>query len=371
MLNHGSGLSRRFLMVKRRAPAGSQPGTLIIDPTAPRPIIRMISYDKQGIDDFSILDMDMLREKMTRNRQITWIDVAGLGDIGVLEEIGKIFGIHRLALEDVVNVHQRPKVEEHPDHAFVIVQMSESKLEFIPEQFAVFIGADFVLSFQEKIGDSFDMVRTRLMQEHNRIRGEGPDYLAYALIDSVTDSYFPILEHYGETIEALEDKILKGSDLTAMQELHGIRRKLMLIRRAIWPLREVLNTLTRERSSFITPQTQIYFRDASDHCFQLIDIVDTARELVGSISDLYHSGASVRMNEIMTVLTIIATIFIPLGFIASVFGMNFDRSVSPWNMPELGWPYGYLFSLSLMGATALGLCAYFWRKGWIGPKKKG
>ncbi|MEQ1887934.1 MAG: magnesium/cobalt transporter CorA [Alphaproteobacteria bacterium] len=370
MLNHGSGLSRRFLMVKRRAPAGSKPGALIIDPKAPKPIIRMISYDETGIDDFSILDIEMLAGKMTQNRKITWIDVTGLGDAGVLHEIGEIFGIHGLALEDVMNVDQRPKVEEHPDHTFIIVQMSESKLEFTPEQFAVFIGANFVLSFQEKIGDSFDMVRARLSQEHNRIRGEGADYLAYALIDSVTDSYFPILENYGESIEALEDKILKGSDLSAMQELHAIRRKLMLIRRAIWPLREVLNTLTREHSPFISAQTQIYFRDASDHCFQLIDIVDTARELVGSISDLYHSGASVRMNEIMTVLTIIATIFIPLGFIASLYGMNFDREVSPWNMPELGWRYGYMFSLSLMAATALGLCAYFWRKGWIGPKKR-
>lgn len=363
-------LSRKFLMVQRRTPAGSQPGMLITDPAAPPPVVRMISYDSEGIDEFPITDAADLRKKMRHGRKTTWIDVAGLGDAGLLQEIGEIFGIHRLSLEDVVNVDQRPKVEAHPDHTFIIVQMSDSKLEFVPEQFALFVGANFVLSFQERQGDCFDMVRARLLHPANRIRSEGPDYLAYALIDSVTDSYFPILEHYGEAIEELEDEILQSTDLTHMHGLHAIRRKLMLIRRAVWPLRDVLNTLTREHSHFISPQTQIYFRDCSDHCFQLIDIVDTARELVSSISDMYHSGASVRMNEIMTVLTIIATIFIPLGFIASLYGMNFDPHVSVWNMPELDWRYGYPFSLGLMLATAAGLLVYFWRKGWIFRKSR-
>lgn len=348
---------------------GSQPGTLIADPGAPAPVIRMITYDIAGIEDMSISDTGMLREKMTRKRSVTWIDVAGLGNAGILQEIGQIFGVHRLALEDVINVHQRPKIEDYPDHTFIVMQMSEVTEEFIPEQFSIFLGKDFVLSFQEKPGDCFEMIRTRLNQEASRIRTEGPDYLAYALIDAVTDSYFPILERYGEAIELLEDKILGVTDINAIHELHGIRRKLMLIRRAIWPLRDVLNILTRERSAFISEPTRVYFRDCADHCFQLIDIVDTARELAGNITDLYHSGASVRMNEIMTVLTIIATIFIPLGFIASLYGMNFDRGASTLNMPELGWRYGYLFSLSLMAATAAGLLGFFWRKGWIGRRK--
>lgn len=365
MVNQSPGLSRKFLMVKRRAPAGSQPGTLIADPTALAPVIRMIRFDETGIDDIPITNAAMLREKMKQKRGVTWIDITGLGDAGLLNEIGEIFGIHRLALEDVINVHQRPKIDTYPDHTFIVLQMSEAKLEFIPEQFSIFIGKDYVLSFQEKPDDCFDMIRIRLDQADSRIRREPADYLAYALIDAITDSYFPILEQYGEAIELLEDQILEHTDITSMHELHAVRRKLMLIRRAIWPLRDVLNTLTRIQTPYISSQTQIYFRDCADHCFQLIDIVDTARELAGNITELYHSGASVRMNEIMTVLTIIATIFIPLGFIASLYGMNFDTKVSPWNMPELEWRYGYLFSLALMLATAGGLLGYFWRKGWI------
>ncbi len=330
----------------------------------------MISYDPAGIDVLPIPGVAALRKKMAGKRGVTWIDVAGVGDAGVLQEIGEIFGLHGLALEDVINVHQRPKIEEYPEHTFIVMQMSEIDDDFIPEQFSIFLGKDYVLSFQEKPGDCFDVIRTRLNQENSRIRHEGADYLAYALIDAVTDSYFPILERYGEAIETLEDEILDIPDIRCIHELHAFRRKLMLIRRAIWPLRDVLNTLTREHSPYISPQTQIYFRDCSDHCFQLIDIVDTARELAANIADLYHSGASVRMNEIMTVLTIIATIFIPLGFVASLYGMNFDRAVSPWNMPELGWRYGYLFSLALMATIASGLLGYFWYKNWIGPRKK-
>jgi magnesium transporter len=370
MVKQSAKLSKKYLMAKRRAPAGSQPGTLIIDPAAPAPVIRMITYDAARTERSAISDPKMLREKMTHKRGVTWIDVAGLGNVDVLQKIAEIFGLHGLALEDVINVHQRPKIEDYPDHTFIVLQMSETTEDFIPEQFSIFLGKDFVLSFQEKPGDSFDMIRTRLNQEGSRIRNEGADYLTYALIDAVTDSYFPILERYGEAIEILEDKILGVTDMSSIHELHNIRRKLMLVRRAVWPLRDVLNILTRERSPFISDTTRIYFRDCADHCFQLIDIVDTARELAGNITDLYHSGASVRMNEIMTVLTIIATIFIPLGFIASLYGMNFDRGASPWNMPELGWRYGYLFSLSLMAATAFGLLGYFWRKGWIWSRKK-
>ncbi len=370
MVKQSSKLSKKYLMVKRRTPTGSQPGTFITDPAAPTPVIRMISYDGAEIDNVVISDIVQLRQKMTHKHRVTWIDVTGLGDARVLQEIGESFGLHRLALEDVINVHQRPKVEDYPDHTFIVMQMSEVTEDFIPEQFSLFLGKDFVLSFQEKPGDSFDMIRNRLNLNGSRIRNEGADYLAYALIDAITDSYFPILERYGEAIENLEDKVLGVTDINSIHELHTIRRKLMLIRRAIWPLRDVLNILTRERSPFISEPTRVYFRDCADHCFQLIDIVDTARELAGNIADLYHSGASVRMNEIMTVLTIIATIFIPLGFIASLYGMNFDREVSPWNMPELGWRYGYLFSLALMLATAMGLLGYFWRKGWIWSRKK-
>ncbi len=362
-------LSAKFPMIKRRAIPGSAPGTLIADPAAPKPVIRMISFDEAGVEDITVTDAATLRKKMAHKRKVTWVDVAGLGDVELLQQIAAAFSVHRLALEDVINVHQRPKIEDYPDHTFIVMHMSEIMDDFVPEQFSIFLGRDYVLSFQEKPGDCFDMVRARLNQKNSRIRTEGADYLVYALIDSVTDSYFPILERYGEAIEVLEDNVLTATDLHSIHELHAIRRNLMLIRRAIWPLRDVLNILTRERSPFISDHTQVYFRDCYDHCFQLIDIVDTARELAGNITELYHSGASVRMNEIMTVLTIIATIFIPLGFIASLYGMNFDRAASPWNMPELGWRYGYLFSLSLMAATAIGLLGYFWRKGWIRRRK--
>lgn len=365
--------TRKFLKFperKRRAQPGSAPGTLIPDPAAPRPMIRMFSYDKEGVEEQPIADIAVLRERMAAKHKVTWIDIAGLGDITLLKEVAAIFGMHGLALEDVINVHQRPKIEDYPNHTYIVLRMSEGCDEFVPEQFSIFLGADYVLSFQEKPGDCFDMVRTRLHQAGSRIREEGPDYLVYALIDSITDSYFPILERYGEAIELLEDRVLQDSDPQSMHELHVLRRNLMLIRRAIWPLRDVLNILARERSPFISDTTKIYFRDCSDHCFQLIDIVDTARELAGNIAELYHSGASVRMNEIMTVLTIMTTIFIPLSFVASLYGMNFDRSASRWNMPELGWEFGYPYSLALMACIAATMLSYFWHKGWIGPKKK-
>lgn len=370
MLTPQPTVSRKSRMKKRRTRPGSAPGTLIADPAAPKPVIRMISYDEGTTLDRPIPDVATLRKFMADKRKVTWIDVTGLGDVKLLEEIAAIFGIHSLALEDVVNVHQRPKIDEYKDHTFIVLRMSETNGNFVPEQFSIFLGKDYVLSFQEKPGDCFDPIRTRINQKNSRIRQEGADYLVYSLIDSVTDSYFPILERYGEAIELLEDQVLKNSDPEFMHELHIIRRNLMLIRRTMWPLRDVLNSLTRDPTPFISDNIKVYFRDCYDHCFQLIDIVDTARELAGNITDLYHSGASVRMNEIMTVLTIMTTTFIPLSFVASVYGMNFDRDVSPWNMPELGWRLGYPFALSVMLAIAVSMMGYFWHKGWIGPKRK-
>jgi magnesium transporter len=229
----------------------------------------------------------------------------------------------------------------------------------------MFIGDNYVLTFQERPGDCFDPVRDRLRKNKGRIRQLGSDYLGYALVDAAIDSYFPILETLGEEIEALEDEVVAAPKPILVDQLHRIRRELLVLRRAVWPTREMLNTLIRDKLPQIKDTTQPYLRDCYDHTIQLMDIVETYREICSSLLDVYLSSLSTRLNEVMKILTIIATIFIPLGFVASLYGMNFDRA-SPFNMPELGWRYGYPFALAVMVAIVASLLWFFRRRGWIG-----
>jgi magnesium transporter len=228
------------------------------------------------------------------------------------------------------------------------------------------LGENFVLTFQEGGGDCFDPVRKRLRRKRGRIRDVGADYLAYALLDAVIDGFYPVLEDCGERLGVLEDEIIGAPSGAAVTDVHDLKHDLLTLRRAIWPQREMINTLLRDESELVSAATRIYLRDCYDHAVQLMDIVETYREIASALVDVYLSSVSARLNEIMKVLTIIATIFIPLSFIASVYGMNFDRNASPLNMPELGWRYGYVFSLALMLAIALGLLYYFRRRGWLG-----
>lgn len=301
---------------------------------------------------------------------VVWIDMDGLQDVEAVREVGETFDLHRLALEDVVNVNQRPKAEPYDTALFIVLRMPTNSEHVDTEQMALFIGDGFVLTFQEKPGDWFETVRRRIHDPQARLRERKADYLGYALIDAVVDSFFPLLEDIGEQLEDLEEEIMDDPRREHISEIHSLRRDLLTLRRAIWPMRELLNGLMRDKYDQIENQTNLYLRDCYDHTVQLMDMVDTNREIVASLLDMHLSAANNRMNEVMKVLTIIATIFIPLSFVASLYGMNFDQSVSPWNMPELAWRYGYPFALLLMAAIAGSMLLYFRARGWFGRTRK-
>jgi magnesium transporter len=355
---------RALANLAARGKPGTRPGTLVHNPEADATNIRMIRYSIDTIDESQPQGFDDIVAARMVNRNL-WIDISGLADIALIEQIGKAFGLHRLALEDVVNVHQRPKTEAFDDHVFIVTRMKQhDHRESV--QVAMFVGNDFLLTFHEGNTDCFEPVREGLRKKLGRIRSAGPDYLAYALIDIVVDEFYPILELHGEELEALEEAVVNKPDPSHVTRLHVLKRDLLDIRRIIWPTRELISNLADDESALIQPQTRLYFRDIYDHTIQLMDVVETYREIASGLLDIYLSSVSAHLNEVMKVLTIIATIFIPLSFITGLFGMNFDRSASPWNMPELGWHFGYPLALMLMLAVAAGLMMYFRRKGWLG-----
>ena len=350
----------------RRPPPGSPPGTLQPDPeVGGRSLVRVTSYGPTSYDEEVIDGVDALRRWRGRH-EVTWVDVEGLGGLDLIRALGDVFGVHRLALEDIVHVGQRPKAEAYDDHLFVVSRTAMLGERLDTEQVSLFLGADYVLTFRERADPCFGAVRERLRGGKGRLREARADYLAYALIDAIIDGYFPVLEVYGEALEDLEHEVVTEPGPDTITRIHGLKRDLLVLRRAIWPQREVLSTLLREDTPFIGASTRVYLRDCYDHAFQLMDLVEIYREVATGLVDVYLSSVSNRMNEIMKVLTVIATIFMPLGFIAGLYGMNFDRGVSPLNMPELGWYWGYPFALAVMATVAGGLMLYFRRRNWIG-----
>ncbi|QDT12720.1 Magnesium transport protein CorA [Planctomycetes bacterium K23_9] len=303
-------------------------------------------------------------------QSVTWINVHGLGDAETFHQLIELFGLHRLALEDVVNTHQRPKVEMYSEHLFIVLRMVSFAEHLENEQVSVFLGKNYVLTIHERDGDCFEPVRTRLRESRGQIRGLGPDYLAYALIDAIIDGYFPMVDHYGERMEQLDDDITAGHSMNTMDIIHNLRSDLMALRRAIRPLRDALNQIKPDDHSMFKKETHYHLRDCYDHTVQIIDLLDNYRELCANLRDYHMSIVSNRMNEVMKVLTITGTIFIPLTFIAGIYGMNFNTNL-PGNMPELNWPYGYLFAWLLMLAIGLGLLVFVWRKGWLASTESG
>ncbi len=300
-----------------------------------------------------------------------WVNVDGLADSAVIHEIGKMFGLHPLALEDVVHLHQRAKVEEYGETTFITARMVQLNDHLETEQICFFLGSNYILTFQERPGkDCIDNVRERLRRGVGKLRSGGPDMLLYHLIDTVVDGYFPVLEQYGERLERLEEEATLRPDNTVVNKIHVLKTDLLTIRRAIWPHREMINLLVRDENSEIKPETRLFLRDCYDHTIQIIDLVETYRELAADVRDLLLNSVSHRLNEVMKVLTIISTIFLPLTFIVGIYGMNFDTSVSPWNMPELEWYFGYPFAYCLMAMVTGGMLWFFRSKGWIGHKKK-
>jgi magnesium transporter len=346
------------------ADPGAAPGSLKIDPGLPKPVIRVIAFDPQDSVEETVEDPSDLGKYLDK-WPVVWINIDGFGDASVLLAIGEEFGLHRLALEDVVNLAHRPKVEPYENYLFVVARVPAASGQAETEQLSLFLGKNFVLTLQEKPGTYFESVRSRLRQGRAVIRNAGADYLAYSLIDAIVDAYFPVIEELGEDLEFLEAVVLGNPRPDAVLEMHGIKRRLQSLRRAIGPHREAINSLLRDSAQFISPETSVYLRDCYDHVVRLCERLEIYREQCADLMNIYLSTVSNRMNEVMKVLTIIATIFIPLSFIAGLYGMNFDPQVSRWNMPELSWVFGYPFALLVMGLTAAALVMFFWRKGWF------
>jgi magnesium transporter len=357
--------------VKRRTKPGSAPGTVTADPEARPTTIAIMGFGLESYDEIQSAGLNDI-SPMLDKFPVTWIDVTGLGNVETISELGRIFGFHPLMLEDIVNTHQRAKTEDYTDKLYMVVRMvtCSDGTQTESEQVSIVLGRNYVITFQERVGDCFEAVRNRVRKEQTRMRNSGADYLAYALIDAVIDGYFPVMERVGERIEQLEDQIILRPEASAIENLHNMKHELLAMRRAIWPHREMINILLRQENGLISPATEIYLRDCHDHAIQVMDILETYREISSSMVDIYLSSLSNRMNEIMKVLTIIATIFIPLSFVASLYGMNFDTEISPWNMPELKWVFGYPAALAVMAVMAGGLLYYFRRKGWLGTRKK-
>lgn len=340
---------------------GSEPGTLNIEPDAPPSTIILIDYDPDHATRKTEVIPNALTPYLGTNT-VSWMDVQGLGSETVLKQMGNIFKLHPLLLEDVVNVPQRPKVEDYNEQLLIIAHMVRPKpdeMGFVSEQISFILGKNYLLTFQEDSEDCLNSVRDRIKANKGKVRKKGADYLMYLLLDSIIDYYFPVLEDYGERIEDLEDQIVSHPENRTLEEIYTIRRELLALRRLLWPLRNVTDLLIRGRSTLIDDEVQIYFRDCYDHVIQLLDILETYRELASSLMDVYLSSMSNKMNEVMKLLTVISTIFIPLTFIAGIYGMNFER------MPELGWSWGYFACLGLMGFIALSLLYFFWRRGWL------
>lgn len=361
---------RRKRRFAHRTQPGAPPGVLVPDLNAPPTRIEVIGYGPAGHARKAVDEVQDIRP-MLEQWPVTWVNVDGLGDTTVISELGELFGFHRLALEDVVHVHQRPKVEAYNDCLFIVAKMPLGGGTYAAEQIAMFLGPRYVVTFQERPGgDCLEAVRLRIQSGVGKAPGAGADHLMYAVLDAIIDHYFPLVELAGERLEEIEDELLTKASRGLMTRLHEVRRDLVMLRRYVWPLRDALNTLIRDTGPLIRDDTKVYLRDCHDHTVQLIDLVESYRDLASGLTDLHLSSVSHRTNEIMRVLTVISTIFIPLTFIAGVYGMNFDPAASPWNMPELKSRWGYPLVMLGMGLLAAAQLLYFWRRGWLGPPQR-
>ena len=351
------------LFSKRSTKVGAKPGTLMIAKEAQKPRIRIIRYTREEHFDNIVETVAEVAAELSKPG-VVWIDVQGLGDEGIIRELGELFAIHMLALESIVNVPQRPKTETFDHHQLFISRMvsmsEEGKLDV--EQVSILLGKNYVLTFQERFGDVLDPVRKRIKAKSTMMRKSGPDYLAYAIVDTIIDGYYPVLEHYGEYLEELEARVVANASSTMLDKINQSKRNLLVLRRGIWPQRDALNALIRDDCPFVLDETKVFLRDSHDHCTQVADVLETFRETAGALLSTYLSALGNKQNEVMRVLTIVSSIFIPLTFMAGIYGMNFET------MPELKFSLGYPFLLFAMVVTAIGMVIYFKRLGWIWAK---
>ncbi len=342
--------------------AGLPPGALIHigEKKTERVRIRVINYDENQLLEKEIKKVEEclpFKEKPT----VTWINIEGIHQVNVLKKISDCFSLHPLVMEDILDTEERPKMEYYEDYIFIVLKMvyteeEDSKVGY--EQVSLVLGPNFVLSFQEKEGDVFEPVRERIRNK-GRIRKQGADYLTYSLVDAIVDGYFIVLEKLGERIEFVEEKLLTNPTSQNLQEIHELKREIMLLRKSVWPLREIISGLERGESPLIQKSTAVYLRDVYDHVIQIIDTIETLREMLTGMLDIYLSSISNKMNEVMKVLTVIATIFIPLTFVAGVYGMNFEY------MPELKWRWGYPLVLLVMLAVGISMLIFFRKRKWL------
>ena len=342
--------------------AGQPPGSLHVNgETGDAPVrISVIDYDTTHFQESQVSQINECFP-FRNTETVTWINVDGLGNTKVIEELGRCFTIHPLILEDILNTEQRPKMEDLETYIYLNLKMlsyTDSEKDVKVEHVSMIIGSNFLISFQEDIGDIFDPVRERIRKD-GRIRKFGPDYLAYALIDGIVDNYFVVMEKLEERVEDLEEELVINPTQESLHKINQLKKDMIFLRKSVWPLREVINNLERSESTLIKESTTIYLRDVYDHTIQVIDTLETFRDMVSGMIDIYLSGLSYKMNEIMKVLTLIATIFIPLTFVVGLYGMNFR------NMPEINWEYGYYSVLVIMVIMVVGMLTYFRRKKWI------
>jgi magnesium transporter len=353
----------RKLIRRSSRKAGLPPGSLVHvgEKRAEPPNITVFDYDADHVDEREVASAEEcipFKDSPT----VTWINVSGIHQPDMIGKLGACYGIHPLVLEDILNAEQRPKIEYFEDYVFVALKMlylGRETRELVAEQISLIIGPNFVISFQETPEDVFQELRNRIRNGRGRIRAAGSDYLAHALLDAVVDGYFSVLERFAAHIEDIEEELVAEPTSRTLQVIYKMKRELIFLRRSVWPLREVISTLGRGDSPFINEATLPYLRDVYDHTIQVIDTTESLRDVVSGMHDTYLSSLSNRMNEIMKVLTIIATIFIPLTFIAGIYGMNFEY------MPELRWHWSYFLVWGIMGLVGISMVAYFRRKRWL------
>lgn len=355
-------LLRRLFGVHEPKEVGLPPGSLVHvgEKRDHKPVIEVIDYGPDHLVEREVENVAECAEYKDSD-SVTWVNVTGVHEPKLVKEVGDRFGLHALLLEDVLNTRQRPKVEEYGDAVFVIARMIwyDSEQQLRSEQVSFVLSDSFVLSFQELPGDVFTPLRERLRSKSGRIRSRGSDYLLYALLDMLVDNYFLVAEQVGVSIEELEERILSNYSSQTINDVHSLKREVINLQRVVWPLREVTSHLLRTEHSAFAEDTLLFLRDLHDHSVQVIETMQLSREMINGMVDLSMSQASNRMNEVMKVLTIIATIFIPLTFIAGIYGMNFEY------MPELSWYYGYFLTLGVMVLVTAGMLVFFRRREWL------
>jgi magnesium transporter len=362
-------------------PVGSPPGSLPLpSPAVEAAVLRLIQFDSQHAQDTILSSVSALRELFNRSheasaapgsashrlRTTNWLDVDKITDTRTLAEIGEIFSLHPLALEDVANVHQHAKVDVYGDTMYLVARMpiANGHEQFDTEQISIFFKPGWVITFQEIPGDCLDCVRARIAHNKGRVRKMAADYLVYAIYDAILDGYFPQLGLLEQQLDSISEALFEnpGSDLPLA--LHHIRSNLLMIRKLAMQHKDAITSLLRDTQQLISPESAPYFRDCLDHSRQIMEAADIYRETCGELRELFFADLGQRNNQVIKVLTVISTLFIPMSFIAGIYGMNFDRS-SPWNMPELGWLYGYPFALGLMVSIGIGLMWYLWTRRWL------